>query len=164
MNRLGNEAYELQEKDIEQYLNKTLPELNLRLWADMYGEEIEDIKIADTNMSLIINAILNKNKMLWLESITLTSYIPHDVWRNIQSNAQRNIQKSAADITQTNTSNHNKWRIINRLMGKLALRLSFTLKKTLTTAFWKPTSAKIRWNLNTTAKPIRRAALPTNWA
>ena len=85
MNRSGNEAYELQEKDIEQYLNETLPELNLRLWADMYGEEIEDIK----------------TEMLWLESITLTSY----------------------------TSHHNKWRIINRLMGKLALKLPFTLKK-----------------------------------
>ena len=113
MNRLGSEADILKEKDIEKYLNEVLPELNLRLWIDMYGEEIEGIK----------------TKMLWLESITLTSYIPHDVWRNIQSNAQRNIQKSAADITQTNTSNHNKWRIINRLMGKLALRLPFTLKK-----------------------------------
>ena len=129
MNRLGSEASELQEKDIEEYLNEALPELNLRLWIDMYGEEIEDIKAADTNMGLIINAISNQNKMLWLESITLTSYIPHDVWRNIKSNAQSNIQRSAADITQSNTSNHNKWRIINRLMGKLALKLPFTLKK-----------------------------------
>lgn len=85
MNRSGNEAYELQEKDIEQYLNEALPELNLRLWIDMYGEEVEG----------------RKTKMLWLESITLTSYTPH----------------------------HNKGRIFNRLMGKLALKLPFTLKK-----------------------------------
>ncbi|MDE6661889.1 MAG: hypothetical protein K2K46_00970 [Lachnospiraceae bacterium] len=85
MNRLEKEAYELQEKDIEQYLNEALPELNIRLWADMYGGEIED----------------RKTKMLWLESITLTSYTPH----------------------------HNKGRIINRIMGKLALKLPFTLKK-----------------------------------
>lgn len=85
MNRLEKEAYELQEKDIEEYLNETLPELNLRLWIDMYGEEIED----------------RKTKILWLESITLTSFTPR----------------------------HNKGRIINRLMGKLALKLPFTLKK-----------------------------------
>lgn len=101
MNRLENEAYELQEKDIEQYLNEALPELNLRLWFDMYGEEIED----------------KNNKALWLESITLTSYTPRDARRKIQSS------------TQSNSSNHNKWRIINRLMGKLALKLPFTLKK-----------------------------------
>ena len=85
MNRLGSEASELKEKDIEEYLNEALPELNLRLWIDMYGEETKGIK----------------TKMLWLESITLTSYTPH----------------------------HNKGRIINRLMGKLALKLPFTLKK-----------------------------------
>ena len=101
MNRLESEASEVMEEDIEEYLNEALPELNLRLWIDMYGEEIEDIKAADTNMGLIINAIDRKTKMLWLESITLTSYTPH----------------------------HNKGRIINRLMGKLALKLPFTLKK-----------------------------------
>lgn len=85
MNRLGSEASELKEKDIEEYLNEALPELNLRLLIDMYGEEIED----------------RKTKMLWLESITLTSYTPH----------------------------HNKWRIINRLMGMKVLKLPFTLKK-----------------------------------
>lgn len=85
MNRLGSEASELKEKDIEEYLNEALPELNLRLWIDMYGDEIED----------------RKTKMLWLESITLTSY----------------------------TSHHNKWRIINRLMGMKVLKLPFTLKK-----------------------------------
>lgn len=85
MNRLGREASELKEKDIEKYLNEALPELNIRLWIDMYGEEIED----------------RKTKMLWLESITLTSYTPH----------------------------HNKGRTINRLMGKLVLKLPFTLKK-----------------------------------
>lgn len=97
MNRSGNEAYELQEKDIEEYLNEALPELNLRLWIDMYGEEIED----------------RKTNVLWMESITLTSYKPH--------NAQRNMP--------VNIPHHNKWRIINRLMGKLALKLPFTLKK-----------------------------------
>ena len=117
MNRLGNEAYELQEKDIEQYLNKTLPELNLRLWADMYGEEIEDRKIIDADIDSYVDVISNANNILWLESITLTSYIPCDALRNIQIN------------TPINTLHHNKWRIINRLMGKLALRLSFTLKK-----------------------------------
>lgn len=101
MNRLGSEAHELQEKDIEQYLNEALPELNLRLWIDMYGEELEERKTPDTNMSLIVNGISCVNNILWLESITLTSYTPQ----------------------------HNKWRIINRLMGKLALKLPFTLKK-----------------------------------
>ena len=101
MNRLGSEASELKEKDMEEYLNETLPQLNIRLWIDMYGEEIEDKKTADTNVSLIVDEISCMNKILWLESITLTSYTP----------------------------NHNKWRIINRLMGKLALKLPFTLKK-----------------------------------
>ena len=101
MNRLGNEAYELQEKDIEQYLNEALPELNLRLWADMYGEEIEDRKIIDADISSFVDVISNANNILWLESITLTSYTPH----------------------------RNKWRIINRLMGKLVFKLPFTLKK-----------------------------------
>lgn len=85
MNRLEKEAYELREKDIEKYLNEALPELNLRLLIDMYGDERED----------------RKTKMLWLESITLTSYTPH----------------------------HNKWRIFNRLMGMKVLKLPFTLKK-----------------------------------
>lgn len=121
MNRSGNEAYELQEKDIEKYLNEALPELNLRLWADMYGEEIKEIKTANTNVSLIVDGISCVNNILWLESITLTSYTPRDVLRNIPSNTQNN--------TPGNAPYHNKWRIFNRLMGKLALKLPFTLKK-----------------------------------
>ncbi|MBD5445001.1 MAG: hypothetical protein HDR29_05555 [Lachnospiraceae bacterium] len=121
MNRLEKEAYELQEKDIEQYLNEALPELNIRLWADMYGEEIEDRKIMDADISLFVDVISNANNILWLESITFTSYTPRDALRNIQSNIQNN--------TPINTLHHNKWRIINRLMGKLALKLPFTLKK-----------------------------------
>ncbi len=136
MNRLEKEAYELQEKDIEQYLNEALPELNLRLWIDMYGEEredIKDIKTVDTNMSLLINEISQKNKILWLESITLTSYTPHDIWLNIKSGVQSSTQRDASGNTQnssqSSTPHHNKRRIFNRLMGKLALNLPFTLKK-----------------------------------
>ncbi len=133
MNRSGNEAYGLQEKDIEQYLNEALPELNLRLWIDMYGDEIEDRKIVDTSMSPVINVISNMNNVLWLESITLTSYTPHDIWLNIKSGVQSSTQRDASGNTQnssqSSTPHHNKRRIFNRLMGKLALKLPFTLKK-----------------------------------
>ncbi|MBD5519908.1 MAG: hypothetical protein HDR03_01545 [Lachnospiraceae bacterium] len=121
MNRLENEAYELQEKNIEKYLNEALPELNLRLWIDVYGEEMEDRKIVDADISLFVDVIPNANNILWLERITLTSYTPRDALRNIQSNIQNN--------TPINTLYHNKWRTINRLMGKLALKLPFTIKK-----------------------------------
>lgn len=91
--------YTLQEKDIGQYLNEMLPELNIRLWIDMYGGGFEE-------------------RILWLENIELTSYTPYSA-----------RQKSISQNICTDAPQHNKWRIINRLMGIKAFKLPFTLKK-----------------------------------
>ena len=91
---------ESQKGSIEQYLNELLPELNLRLFLEMTGEEM-----LYANCSEITSVIKYPQKMLWAESITVTSYT------------------DATNMHQT------KRRIFNRLTGKRTKKKSFTLKK-----------------------------------
>lgn len=64
----NKEAEQFTEENIEQYLTKLLPELNLRLFLEMYSDETEEGEVMTKS--------LYPMNFLWIEEITVTSYEP----------------------------------------------------------------------------------------